>query len=269
MDGIKNEQTTNFLKRLGFSDEEALLYVILAERGPLTFFQVSEASGIERTKLYRLSSDLAAKGLVEEQMAFKSKKLKAVELAKVRRLVEAERQRVNSLEAGWGEFAQSIQKAWSVYSPTEVLYFRGEQGIIQMMWNTLQAKGELLSYVYRAVQEIMGQKELDKWAVEAKASNIRIRELHSEIFPQSLKEAGHSSVNLSEMGQRYKARLLPTNVMKMTHAMDIYNDVVGIHYWKDGEAFGVEIHNETINTMQRSVFEVFWKLAKPYDYAKN
>lgn len=44
--------------------------------------------------------------------------------------------------------------------------------------------------------------------------------------------------------------------------MDIYNDVIGIYSWHEGEVFGVEIYNEKVATMHKQLFEIVWKIAK-------
>ena len=50
-----------FLVQLGFSSQEAKLYLALLKSGPATLLQASRTSGLERTRLYRLVDQLAAK----------------------------------------------------------------------------------------------------------------------------------------------------------------------------------------------------------------
>ena len=37
-----------------------------------------------------------------------------------------------------------------------------------------------------------------------------------------------------------------------------------MYYWQDNELFGIEIQNQQIADMQRSIFETLWKLAEKY-----
>lgn len=266
MERYHKQMIQDYLFRLGFGEQAAKIFLVLVEQGPMSLLQISRLSGIERTRLYRVIEDLTEKGLVIEQLAFKSRRFEAADLEQLRKMVSLERTKAEQLTQNWDSFAALIEETRRGYSPTRVLYFKGAEGIKQMSWNSLQAKGELLSYVYRAFQEAIGQKYLNDWAREAKASNVKIRELHSERFQESLHNGLFFSVDLRDMGKRYDARLLPSKIMSMTHAMDIYNDVVGIIYWKEEEVFGIEIHNEMIAQMQRSIFEVFWKMANKYKY---
>ncbi|MBI5452275.1 hypothetical protein HY945_02345 [Candidatus Gottesmanbacteria bacterium] len=43
--------------------------------------------------------------------------------------------------------------------------------------------------------------------------------------------------------------------------MDIYNEIVSIYHWHEGEIFGVEIYNEKVANMQRQLFEMVWRMA--------
>lgn len=52
--------------------------------------------------------------------------------------------------------------------------------------------------------------------------------------------------------------------MHLTHNLDVYNDTMAIYYWEDNDVFGVEIQNQKIADMQRSMFETLWKMAENY-----
>ena len=52
--------------------------------------------------------------------------------------------------------------------------------------------------------------------------------------------------------------------MKLSHNLDIYNNVVAIYYWENNDVFGVEIENEKVAETQRSIWNTMWKLAEKY-----
>ena len=88
----------DYIRGLGYSQEAAMLYGALVEKGPLTILEASRATGIERTALYRLIDDLTARGLIEEVLEHKSRRLQAVATEKIKYLLEREQLRVQRLE---------------------------------------------------------------------------------------------------------------------------------------------------------------------------
>lgn len=253
-----NTQLLNqYLSELGFNQEESSIFLCLLERGPLSVLHTSNVTGIERTKLYRMVDDLKNRGLIEEKLAFKSRSLKAVSIERIEQMVNEKLKQNENLRNNLGDFKQEILKLQQSFSPTEVLYFRGSDGIKQMQWNTLRAKKKMVSYVSRAFQESVGQKFLEKYADEWRKSGIIYYELKSEHFEKTIDPKKHLyPVNL---GKKYYRKVVPRTVVDIAHNMDIYDDVVAMYYWKDDEIFGIEIHNKFMADMQRSIFEMIWK----------
>jgi sugar-specific transcriptional regulator TrmB len=138
-----NKLIGDYIVGLGFSQEAGKLYGALVEKGPLTILEASRASEVERTALYRLVEDLTAKGLIEEVLEHKSRRVRAVEPAKVKLLVEQEKKRVGELENSFTSFEAAVGQIPDLKS-TQVRYYRGTAGIKQIMWNETKAKKELL-----------------------------------------------------------------------------------------------------------------------------
>src|SRR3989339_2083013 len=78
----------DFLSNLGYSSEAIRIYFSLIKKGPLTLLQISNDSGIERTKLYRLVESFIKEGVVEEVPAYKRRTIKAVDLNTIEFLVK-------------------------------------------------------------------------------------------------------------------------------------------------------------------------------------
>lgn len=51
--------------------------------------------------------------------------------------------------------------------------------------------------------------------------------------------------------------------------MYIYDDIVSYHDWRDGEIFGIELHNRQIADTQRQFFEMLWRQAESIDKANS
>jgi hypothetical protein len=57
----------------------------------------------------------------------------------------------------------------------------------------------------------------------------------------------------------WEGRYVPPGVFPITHSTTVYNDVTSYFNWKDGEIFGIEIHNQEIADAQRRFFEMLWQ----------
>lgn len=247
-----------FLRALGFDAQVSRLYLVLVRSGPMTMLQASRAAGIERTRLYRMVDVWLKDGIIEEQLAHKTRLLRAADVDTVRLLVQEHTLKIQSLTQTFDQFALGISALQTQDSLTKVLYYRGRAGVRQMLWNLLRAKGEIVTYVYRNYQEVVGQRFFNRWAGEFRVSGIKNRELR---HPDFLKTIDPSRLEYQDLGPGYRWRTVSAKLISITHSMDIYNDVVAMYYWREEEILGMEIYNMPIVHMQRSIFDHFWKLS--------
>lgn len=254
-----NNLIGDYIQDLGFSEGTGALYAVLVEKGPLTILEASRATDIERTALYRLIDELIAKGLIEEVLAHKSRLIQAVSPARIKTIVESEKRRIEKLESWFGQFEKLIENMPQNNS-TQVRYYRGTIGIKQILWNETKTKNGLIGYTYRNLQEVVGHKYFEEYAKELEKNKVVSRDLRCDSFLESTDSPAFVRRHIDQGVWRY----LPDSVMHLTHNLDVYNDVVAIYYWQNGDVFGVEIQNQLIADMQRSIFETLWKLAESY-----
>ena len=77
-----------------------------------------------------------------------------------------------------------------------------------------------------------------------------------------LKRAKETGLN-EELRVGINGRYISADVLTISYQTDIYNEVVAMYNWYDGEVFGVEIHNKKIANFQRQLFELVWNKAIP------
>ena len=99
-----------------------------------------------------------------------------------------------------------------------------------------------------------------QWVTQIEKNGIVARDLRSDEFLASTEQPGFERVHIDQSAWRY----LPDSVMKLSHNLDIYNNVVAIYYWENNDVFGVEIENEKVAETQRSIWNTMWKLAEKY-----
>lgn len=254
------QMINEYLELLSVSQEGIQIYITLIERGPLSVSALSKLSGVERTKLYRIADELIAQGIIGEVLDYKKRLFKASESHEIHRLVEQKKLQTESLVHNFSTFSDSVHSLVKKTSPTSVQYYRGQDGIRQMLWNELGAKGESQCFVYKIFDSFVGPRFFDHWSAEFTRRNLSSREIRTELFDQSFHDSPNDiCFQISNITMRY----MPSRDFPIKHGLTIYDDVVAIYdFWED-EIFGVEIKNPRVADMQRLFFETYWKMAKP------
>lgn len=256
----KRQFIIKYLNKLGFDATEAALFLTLSENGPMTILQASRTAHIERTKLYRIAEGLSQRGLIEEQIDHRKRVLQAVDLHTIELLINEQELSSVFLKDYFSAFSRTLQTLSAKQSsPTKVLFYRGKEGIKQMLWNELDTRDIGYAMVYKIFEMFVGEKFFVKWVEEFQRRNIRYQELRTEIFDQSFEE---SPKRLDFRIEGIDIRYLSSIQLPITHSMSIYNNVVAMYNWWEGEIFGVEIYNQQIADMQRIFFKTFWEKAK-------
>ena len=248
-----------FLAQLGLTDLETKLVISLVEKGAQTTLGLSKNTEINRTKVYRLLEEMKRRGLVEEVVDENRRLVKAVDLHQLDLLVKQEESKAKALRDIFPNISSFILSSQETSQPgTRVIFHRGVDGIRQMIWNTLQAKSELVGYTYRQLDEIVGEKFSQEWYDEWIARKLKMRDIHSDEYLRSKKEYK----GILYHPQHFESRYISEKILNINHQVDIYNDVVAYYNWFEGEVFGVEIYNQKIVAMNKQLFEIVWKLAK-------
>ena len=96
----------SFFQKLGFSDEEIELFFLLSQKGKQTTLELSRASGISRTQVYRLLENMKKKGTVKELIDEHRVMAEAVGIEQVKRLVAEKASESKQLEDSFSEVKQ-------------------------------------------------------------------------------------------------------------------------------------------------------------------
>lgn len=251
-----------YFAKLGLESEIADMYLALHTHGPQTISELARSSKVERTRIYRLIDKLLESNLVEVETRYKRGIIKAAPIANLRILITQREQELKGLQDEL-ELIEQVLARNSLSSPaTRVQFYRGPEGIRQMLWNELQATGEILSYTYRILDEITGKKFMERWAEAFEQRQLQERLLINDEFFKSWQE-NKPGVDVQRRIRGIQYNLIPPHVFKITHSSTIYDDVVAYFHWKEGEVFGVEVHNKDIAQAQRQLLEMLWLQSAP------
>lgn len=250
---------TSYFCKLGLNNNEASILYTLLEQGQLTILELSRLTEIERTKIYGITDSLLKKGLIEKVIDYKRKYLKICNVNKIELEINKQFENVEYLKSAFPSLCTYMSFFESEYHPTKVLFYRGKDGIKQMLWNELKAKRKkLFAYSYRNLQEITGPKFFRKYAKEFMRKNMIIEDLRSEEFIKSEADSNYEIIKLKGDIVRY----ISPKILNINIEIDLYDDITAIFNWYKGEIFGVEIYNNKLAELLTQMFRTFWNIAK-------
>lgn len=247
------------LNLLGLSDKQAEIYLLLLKQGTTSLLELSRRSTINRTTIYRIVEDLKKLNLVEEVVDDRGAKVKAVKPENLQLLLTQKETELSLLKNHLPDLISDLSAIKDQpSSSTQVVYFRGQNGLKQLLWNILKAKDESVGYGYGDWNQSIGREFAEKLRQERVNRKIYDREI------QNTDQAGSMSewTSVKDYDQVYQARFIPKSVIDIKHDTYIYNDVFAFFSYYQGELFGIEIHNAEIAKTQKQIFEVLWKMGK-------
>lgn len=251
-----------YFRKLGLEPEIADIYMALHTYGPQSISALARNSNVERTRIYRLIDQLMASNLVEVETDAKRGIIKAAPISNIRILINQREEELKNLHDELALVEQALGRN-SISDPaTRIQFYRGPEGIRQMLWNELKATSEVLGYNYRILEEATGKKFMESWTDEFEKRGLSQRLLMNEDFVQSWQNNKPGVATQRKVkGIAYHA--ISEKTFKIRHSCDTYDNVVAYYHWKAGEVFGIEIYNQDIADSQRQIFELLWPQSKP------
>lgn len=262
----EDKKIASLLTELGLTTEQIKIYLTLLKHKELTALELSRASGINRTCVYRLLEKMTKMGLIEEMVDQYRKKSRAVGIDGLERLVKEQQERTKKISLLLPEVTSFLSgKAGLREENTKVLFYRGFEGIRQIVWNVLKTQGEDLGYTYIDVDEALGRELAEDWRREVVKRKIHFRDITSnyQVFEHSKDTKVPGFLELCQ------TRYISPDKLTIDHQVDIYNDVISLYSWKEGDVFGVEIYNPTIVRLQKQIFNLLWENAQKKSFAKE
>lgn len=254
---LNSKNTIQYLQTLGLTRDESTLYLELLRR-PAGHQELARATGINRTKVYRLADQLEKRSLIATQTDDRGTLLVAADPRTLEvQLVTREEQLKNQrliferllprLEA---IKEQSVELSFSVHT------YEGIEGFKQMLWHELKTKGELLVFGSGTIEDLVESK---RWAEKHRAMTVEAGYDLREIGNPGNKSTKFT--NNSEFITRHILKDLSSDTLLLQHQIVIYNETVAVYAWRDEQKVGVEIINKLHAAMMRQMFEHYWPLA--------
>jgi sugar-specific transcriptional regulator TrmB len=245
------------LRILGLNRDEAKLYLELL-RGPSTHLKLAHATGINRTKVYRLADDLEKRSLITKRTDDRGTFLVAADPATLEIAIVNQEEKLKTQRSAFDALLPVLTPIkQGDRSSFIVQTYYGVEGFKQMLWHELKAKDEVLIFGNGTIEELVDDH---RWAEKHRAMTLEAGYIVREILNPGGKGESFTE-NTEFMEKVYHKRIIPTEVVTLAHQVVIYNDVVAIYHWREAQKVGVEIINKDYATMQRQIFGYYWQLA--------
>ena len=244
------------LRLLGLNREEARLYLELL-RGPSTHLKLAHATGINRTKVYRLADSLEKLSLVSKRTDDRGTFLEAadpstleIDIISQEEITKRKRLALNALLPALQPLKQGLDNGFVVHT------YDGVDGFKQMLWHELSTQKEILFFGYGTIGNLIDD---ERWAEKHRLLNLQAGYKIREILNPGTKPENFTA-NQAFIGN-FKKRQLPVSVLPLNQQIAIYNNTVAIYNWKDNQKVGVEVINQAYAETQRQIFEHYWQIA--------
>jgi sugar-specific transcriptional regulator TrmB len=237
---------TQTLTNLGFSANEAKVYLAALEMGVSSAQEIAKKAKLKRTTAYSILQNLANRGVV----------IVSKEKGKNRFVAENPQNIVKQ----FAEYQKNLEKALpqleAIYNKKEikpkVLFFEGKEGIKKIYLDTIKEKPKIIlefntTEIFKTFpgfpMEYLGMR---------KTNNIRAKRIASGIRWQE-----HAKKDKEEISE---TKILPREEFDIPIEINIYNNKVAFMSYSD--EFGLIIESEGIAKSMKAIYDLFWKKLK-------
>lgn len=255
----KTDATLSGLRALNLSMPEAKIYLYLLQK-PCSHAQLSLATGINRTTLYRLVNSLEKRGIVAHRLDDTGKYLVAADPATLEVEVVTQEEKAKRQRAAFGQLLPALETIKSGYAADFAIHtYEGTEGFKRMLWHELKTAGNCLCIGFGTLEDLT----LDhRWSEKCRQMTVDAGYRVLEITHPGAVEDNFTK-NQTFLDKHYAQRTVSKDILPIYHLITTYNDTVGIYNVHKGQRIGLEIVSKTYAQTARKVFAQFWQLASP------
>ena len=260
-----NNSDEKILIDAGLSEEQALIYNTLLDKGSMKAGPIASWSGIKRGLVYKVLDQLIILGLV-----IKNENEGAVAIfspAHPSRILEMIEKKEKDLILTKDIINSSLGLLSSKFNllhdkPT-VQFFEGLKGAEKILQDTLNAKTEVLTYLDMETVEKYFKEVNDKYVKkrEEKENKKRILALDTEFTRNLFKKWYTENPDYFKITD---IKMVKTPIDDVKGAMQIYDNKIGIITITNENIIAILIEDERINKLFKSMFEAIYSTSAEF-----
>lgn len=235
------------LKKLGFSQNEATVYLAALESGLSSAQDIAQKAGIKRTTCYSVLAYLVSRGIVAKTKVRGKNRFLAEPPQRLLTLI-------NELEKG---IKTALPELQAIYNKKEtkpkIVFYEGENAIHNVYEDTLKERPqEILEWNTNAFFERF-PKDYD-YIDKRTGLGIKARRIAGQ---GSLWDTKHKYLDQKELAETV---IVPKEIFWPQIEVNIYNDKVAFMNYADN--MSVIIESKAIAEAMRQAYELSWQGAK-------
>jgi sugar-specific transcriptional regulator TrmB len=244
------------LRELGLTSEQAKLYIELLKE-PATHLRLAHATGINRTKVYRIIDDLEKRSLVTRRTDDRGSFLVAADPSTLEVELVSKEESLKSQRVAFNSLLPTLQQIKANEASGFIVQtYEGAEGFKQMLWHELKAEGENLIFGSGTIEDLVPD---GRWAEKHRAQTVDANYLIRELINPGEKDKPFT-LNEAFM-DRYTYRNIEVDILLLKNQISIYNNTVATYHWRNDQKVGVEVINDNYAAMMRQLFENYWQIA--------
>jgi len=269
MDLAKRAQEV--LEQFGLSENEAVIYQASIELGESSPFVISKFTGIARTSVYSVLTDLALKGLIELESATglmkQQTKVKAKNPSELRQILWKKRADLVKQEVDILEILPFLKQEYlKDTTNADFQFFPGSEGAKHVNFDFDDTDLDSYVFDYLTPMDVFGTKATND-AVE-KGIGIQTRGNSTEynlipITPWTKHVLSYQVERNQEYLNRVEFRSLPFELSNMSIWLHVKGDRTRIVSVKGDEVWGLKIRSQNLAESLIGIHQALWKLASP------
>src|SRR3989338_6673116 len=166
------ENLQKLLEGIGFDDKEANVYLACFELDGGSNTQISKRTNLNRITNYEILKRLERKGIVRIFLKRRKKHFMAVD---PRIVVKQAKEKLALAETAIPEFLAGSNK---IAKKPKIYFFEGIEGIKSIYDDSLNSKGEILTFTNpKDIESVLGKKYVDRYVYERVLRKISVRRL--------------------------------------------------------------------------------------------
>jgi sugar-specific transcriptional regulator TrmB len=245
-----------YLEKLGIEPETTRVYIELTKLGPSSALQLSRATKISRTQIYRHLEELQGNGLVSTEELSYGTLFRTLPFENIEGLVANRESETAAIKRNLGSMTAVLQQLSGSAGPKATIqHYYGLAGLKQVNWNLTKAEKE-----YRVFEAAHLSQHLDK----AFARRCRERYIERRLTSYDLTNATEVTAKVIEPfdPSRTFFRHIDPKVLTISFEVYIYNDVVTLLDYSEESQAALEIHHPALKNMMQQLFDSMWNQAK-------
>ena len=267
----KSKRTQQVLENFGLSANESIVYQAALQLGETSPFKIAKSTGIARTTVYAVLTDLALKGLVELESATglmkQQTKVRAKNPSSLREILWAKRESLVKQEVDILEILPFLKKEYlRDETNADFQFFPGMDGANHVMFDYDGVDQDTYVFDYQIPMDATGSKEMNEgvdkgiklWS-KGKSTEYNL----TPINPWTKHVLSYQVERNPHYLDRVEYRTLPFEIANLSLTVRLKGNRVWIVSVKGDEVWGLKIRSQNLADSLVGIHQALWKLASP------